>query len=57
MLTFIIVSYNLAEIIRNLFRTIRYSEQGSNERKKEELTYIFFVNYLEEYEEEYEEGM
>ena len=30
--------------------TVRYSESGSNEREKEEQTYIFFVDYLEECE-------
>jgi len=38
------------ECIRNLFQVIRYSELGSNERQKEEVTYIFFVDYLEECE-------
>ena len=30
---------------------MRYSEEGSNDRQKEEATYMHFVNYLEEVEE------
>ena len=37
-------------MIKNLFK-VMYSEVGSNERAKEECTYIYFIDYLEECEE------
>lgn len=34
--------------IRELFTEVKYSEKGSNERKKEEASYMFFYDYMEE---------
>ncbi len=38
-------------MIRTLFKDIKYSEAGSNDKENEELTYVLFVDYLEECEE------
>ena len=41
------------EEIRKMFKTVRYSEKGTNERIKEEETFVFFMNYLEDCEKGY----
>lgn len=33
-----------------MFTVIKYSEEGSNEREKEEATFMFFVDYLDDCE-------
>ena len=33
-----------------MFKTVRYSEKGTNECIKEEETFVFFMNYLEDCE-------
>jgi len=40
-----------SDSLRDLFTVVRYSEKGSNERLKEEATYMHFVKYLEEIDE------
>ena len=56
-LTFIFQTCSYTEISKHVaislfvYSHIRYSEAGSNQREKEELTYIYsFVDHLEEYE-------
>lgn len=36
--------------IRTMFKVIRYSEKGSNEREREEAAYMYFVDYLDDCE-------
>ena len=33
-----------------MFKTVRYSEKGSNERTREEDAYMFFIDYLDDCE-------
>ncbi len=37
--------------MRKVFSIVMYSDIGSNDRVKEEATYLLFVNYLEDIEE------
>ena len=37
-------------MFRNLFKVIKYSDHGSNARTKEEQTYMYFIDFLEECE-------
>ena len=45
------VSLLYVDLVRKLFVTIRFSEKGSNDRIKEEATYMMFIEYLELIEE------
>ena len=36
--------------IRQMFKTVKYSEQGSNARKAEEEVYKYFIDYLDDCE-------
>lgn len=38
------------DIIIEIFKEVRYSESGSNDRIKEEATYALFIDYLDECE-------
>ena len=44
-----IFSFHCTDAIRHLFK-INYAESGCKERIKEECTYVFLVDYLEELE-------
>jgi len=39
------------DTIRRLFKTVTYSDLGSNERTKQEAAYVWFMDYMEEIEE------
>ena len=39
------------ERVRSIFKTVNFSEEHTNERMREESTYMFFLRYLEELEE------
>ena len=36
--------------IRKIFKTVRFSEEGSNAREKEQNSYMMFLDYLDECE-------
>ncbi len=40
----------LLDDIRKMFSKVMYSAEGSNDRMKEEATYMFFVDYLDDCE-------
>ena len=48
--TFCITKFT--ENVRNVFTHIHFSVEHSNERMREESTYMFFLKYLDESEEE-----
>ena len=40
----------ISDVFRKLFVDVRFSEQGSNAREKEESVYMMFLDYLKECE-------
>ena len=44
------MSFLNTDSVRNLFTEIRYSDNGSNNRTKEETAFMFFVDYLDDCE-------
>lgn len=42
--------YKTVDDIRKIFTEVKYSEKGSNDRIKEEATFMFFVDYLDDCE-------
>lgn len=40
----------LLDSIRTMFTIVRYSEKGSNEREREESSYMYFIDYLDDCE-------
>ena len=42
--------YYFLDVVLNIFQSIKYSAHGSNDKKKEEATFGFFVDYLDECE-------
>ena len=38
------------EMFRHLFKVVKYADQGSNARTREEQTYMYFIEFLEDCE-------
>lgn len=43
-------AFNTIDYIRKLFKEVRFSEEDSNAREKEQNSYMMFLDYLEECE-------
>ena len=43
-------SIYIIDIIRKIFKTVRFSEEGTNAREKEQNAYMMFLDYLDECE-------
>ena len=49
-MTFIFVLVHAIDDIRKIFKTVRFSEEGSNAREREQNAYMMFLDYLDECE-------
>ena len=45
-----IVHSLMADCVRKIFKNIKFSDNGSNAREREEKTYMMFLDYLDECE-------
>ena len=52
LLIIVLLTIYHTEVLRRMFSEVHYSSKGSNERSKEESTYLMFVDYLEEVEQQ-----